>query len=49
MMPENADNREVVLRRKGGGMEETKDYHQAVEPLDFFVLHSTRDSGLSPG
>ena len=47
MMPEEIGNRDIVLRRRTGGMQHMKDTHRAADPLSFVSLHPRGQDGRS--
>ena len=40
MMPEAIGSRDIVVRKRGGGIREIKDAHRSADPLPFVLLHS---------
>ena len=40
MMPEAIGSRDIVVRKRGGGIREIKDTHRSADPLHFVLLHS---------
>ena len=48
MMPEQVGSRDIIVKRKGGGIQEFKDTNRAADPLHFVLLHSRGHDGWSP-
>ena len=48
MMPETVGSRDIVVNRKGGGIQEFKDTNRAADPLHFVLLHSKGHDEWSP-
>ena len=48
MYPEQVGGRDIVVNRKGGGVQEFKDTNRAADPLHFVLLHSKGHDGWSP-
>ena len=48
MMPETVANRDAVVRKRGGGIQEFKDTNRTADPLHFVLLHSRGTDGWSP-
>ena len=48
MMPEEVGSRDIVVKRRGGGVQEFKDTNRAADPLHFVLLHSKGHDGWSP-
>ena len=48
MMPEEAGNRDIVVSRRGGGIQKFQDTNRAADPLHFVLLHSKGHDGWSP-
>ena len=48
MMPEQVGSRDIIVNRKGGGIQEFKDTNRAADPLHFILLHSLGHDGWSP-
>ena len=48
MMPDEVGSRDIVVKRKGGGVQEFKDTNRAADPLHFVLLHSKGHDGWSP-
>ena len=48
MMQEQVGSRDIVVNRRGGGVQEFKDTNRAADPLHFVLLHSKGHDGWSP-
>ena len=48
MMPEEVGSRDIVVKRRGGGVQEFKDTNRAADALHFVLLHSRVHDGWSP-
>ena len=48
MLPDAIGNRDIVVRKRGGGIQEFKDTNRAADPLHFVLLHSRGTDGWSP-
>ena len=48
MMPEEAGSRDLVVRKRAGGIKQIKDTNRAADPLHFVLLHSKGHDGWSP-
>ena len=48
MMPDAIGNRDIVVRKRGGGIQEFKDTNRAADPLHFVLLHSRGADEWSP-
>ena len=47
MMPEAVGNRDLVVKKRGGGLQEVKDTHRSCDPLHFVLLHTKGTDGWS--
>ena len=47
MVPEAVGNRDMVMQKRGGGIQELKETHRAADPLHFVLLHSRGSDGWS--
>ena len=48
MLPEAVGNRDIIVKRRDGGIQEFKDTNRAADPLHFALLHSRGHDGWSP-
>ena len=48
MMQEQIGSRDIVVRKRGGGIQEFRDTNRACDPLHFVLLHSKGHDGWSP-
>ena len=48
MMPEEAGNRAIILKTRGGGIAEIKDTYRSADSLHFVLLHPKGTDGWSP-
>ena len=48
MMPEEVGSRDLIVRKRAGGIKEIKDTNQAADPSHFVLLHSKGHDGWSP-
>ena len=48
MMTETVGNRDIVVKQRGGGVQQFQDTNRAADPLHFVLLHSRGHDGWSP-